>query len=330
MAPVPDSPIALVAADSPARRLAHSLPAPAGVIQRLARSGRQADRPAGGRMDRGRPRLRPGRRPRGRALRRDRERRAVPPRRRSGVTPSSSPSTTSSRSRTAGAWRPSAAIRPARRWSSTTLPRATASAASSIHVADRGRRRLPRALVAGRHGLRRQTKRLSLPPGWLMAGFRRNDLTDIAGRPLPFRSRPRRRTPQGLARATASVDWSRREIYGRDGGRCLGRRRRARGPRSRSGARRRRASPRHRRPCKRRADVVNDLRDWLARMRYAIQLGFENRADVLASCRCPGTRPIEVFQPELAVRLAALGGLAEAQVIATAGICPAARDRRGA
>jgi hypothetical protein len=63
------------------------------------------------------------------------------------------------------------------------------------------------------------------------------------------------------------------------------------------------------------AAVVNDLRDWLARMRFAVELGFQGRADVLASVPMPWDPAKQRFRPELAVRLAGLGELVEADVL---------------
>lgn len=158
------------------------------------------------------------------------------------------------------------------------------------------------------------SRSLTLPPGWLMAGFRRNDLTDtldvryhfdpaLAGYPA---------TPAPTA---ISADWSRERIYGRATSGAWG---------VVGGVAQHLAfwhTPPVREPAaipamEARADVVNDLREWLAKMRYAIQLGYQNRASLLASVPMPWDPADEVFQPELATRLAALAQLAEAKVIA--------------
>ena len=156
---------------------------------------------------------------------------------------------------------------------------------------------------------------LALPPGWLMAGFRRNDLTDTVDVRYHFdpvlAGYPAVTTPN-----VAGADWSRQQIYGRAAGGAWG----VVGglashlafwhkPPAREPAASQAMEPR--------AAVVNDLRGWLAKMRYAIQLGYENRASMMASVPMPWDPADEVFQPELSVRMAGLGQLVEADVLST-------------
>ena len=169
---------------------------------------------------------------------------------------------------------------------------------------------------------------LVLPPGWLMAGFRRNDLTDMLDVRYHF-DPALAGYPAAPGPNAVSVDWSRERIYGRATSGAWGviggvanHLAFWRTPPAREPA----ASP----TMEARAAVVNDLRDWLARMRYAIQLGFENRATELASVPMPWDPAEQLFQPELAVRLAALGRTRRIQGAVVRGICPAACDRRGA
>ena len=155
-------------------------------------------------------------------------------------------------------------------------------------------------------------KGLSLPPAWLMAGFRRNDLTDLVDVRYHF-DPALAGVPEGVASDPST--WSRARIYGAATaggawgvvGGLADHAMFWRTPPAREGA----ASP----AAQRQADIVNDLRDWLARMRYAVVLGFENRADVLSDVPMPWDPAVELFRPELAVRLAALGQLFEAGVL---------------
>ena len=156
---------------------------------------------------------------------------------------------------------------------------------------------------------------LVLPPGWLMAGFRRNDLTDMLDVRYHF-DPALAGYPAAPGPNAVGVDWSRERIYGRATSGAWGviggvanHLAFWRTPPAREPA----ASP----TMEARAAVVNDLRDWLARMRYATQLGFENRATELASVPMPWDPAEQLFQPELAVRLAALGGLAESKVLSS-------------
>ena len=109
---------------------------------------------------------------------------------------------------------------------------------------------------------------LSLPPGWLMAGFRRNDLTDMLDVRYHF-DPALAGYPAAPGPNAVGVDWSRERIYGRATSGAWGvvggvanHLAFWRTPPAREPA----ASP----TMEARAAVVNDLRDWLARMRYAI------------------------------------------------------------
>ena len=113
-----------------------------------------------------------------------------------------------------------------------------------------------------------------------------------------------------------SVDWSRERIYGRATSGAWGviggvanHLAFWRTPPAREPA----ASP----TMEARAAMVNDLRDWLARMRYAIAARLREPGDELASVPMPWDPAEQLFQPELAVRLAALGGLAESKVLSS-------------
>lgn len=154
---------------------------------------------------------------------------------------------------------------------------------------------------------------LVLPPGWLMAGFRRNDITDTLDVRYHF-DPSLAGYPAAPGPNAVGVDWSRARIYGRAAGGAWGviggvvdHMAFWRTPPAREPA----AAP----AMEARAAVVNDLRDWLARMRYAIQLGFENRATELPPVPMPWDPAEQLFQPELTVRLAALGELVEAKVL---------------
>lgn len=147
---------------------------------------------------------------------------------------------------------------------------------------------------------------LALPGAWLVAGFRRSDLTDTLDVRYHF-------DPAVLAGVPGAGEggsgWSRAEIYGGGAaggvwgavGDFLGQAAFWRVAPDREPA----ASP----AVQARADVVNDLRDWLARMRYAVELGFENRAGILAEAPMPWTPAQQGFRPELARRLAVLDEL---------------------
>src|SRR5262249_57386344 len=67
-----------------------------------------------------------------------------------------------------------------------------------------------------------------------------------------------------------------------------------------------------------RAELVNDLKQWLARMRYPVELGFDKQAADLAPLPPPWPAA-ETAAPALAVRLAALEQLRDRHILDEAG-----------
>ena len=153
---------------------------------------------------------------------------------------------------------------------------------------------------------------LTMPPAWLMAGFRRNDLSDTLDVRYYF--------DPALAGMPARTDgfggdWSRARIYGATSASSAGRAVSGlaehamfwRAPPGQEPV----ASP----AMQPLADIVNDLRAWHTHMRYAVELGFENRAAAISDVPMPWIPADQMFHPELALRLTALGQLAAAEVL---------------
>jgi hypothetical protein len=157
---------------------------------------------------------------------------------------------------------------------------------------------------------------LTLPPVWLMAGFRRNDLTDLLDVRYHF-DPALEGFPATPAASWSASDWSRAHIFGDatvggSWGAVGGLMEHAAfwyTPPEREPA----ASP----ALEPRAALVNDLKDWLGRMRYAVQLGFENRTDVLAAVPMPWDPAVLAFRPELTLRLGELDALRQEGILPT-------------
>ena len=159
---------------------------------------------------------------------------------------------------------------------------------------------------------------LSLPATWLMAGFRLSDLSNVLD--VRYNFNP---DLQGVASVPAtswaSSPWSRRQIFGEDT---------ATGTRSVVSSLFNRiafwrapppaAEPAAGPQAQARADLVNGLKDWVARMRYPVQFGFDNRADELAPVPMPWTTSPDAPVPELAIRLATLSQLFDRHIISRA------------
>jgi hypothetical protein len=155
---------------------------------------------------------------------------------------------------------------------------------------------------------------LSLPPTWLMAGFRRNDLTDLLDVRYHFDPAVQG-FPATPATTWSASPWSRSHIFGNTvsgsawgavGG-LMGHAAFWREPAERELA----ASP----ALEPQAALVDDLADWLARMRYAVQLGFERRAGEAGDAPMPWTPSVAAFRPELSLRLHDLDELREEAVL---------------
>ena len=143
---------------------------------------------------------------------------------------------------------------------------------------------------------------LAMPASWLMAGFRRNNLTDTLD--VRYHFDP---ALAGNPAVVGDVDWSRARIYGSASESLV------------ESAMFWRTKPDREPPAspavRALAEIVNDLRAWQAHMRYAIELGFENRAAELPVVPMPWTAADQTFHPELTVRLAGLGQLQAANVL---------------
>jgi hypothetical protein len=156
---------------------------------------------------------------------------------------------------------------------------------------------------------------LVLPTTWLMAGFRLSNLADLLD--VRYHFNPEL---QGMAPSTAQSwvdsEWSRAAIFGADSDA---------GSRSAVGSLLDRLAfwrpaPPAREPAasaatQRRADLVNDLREWLARMRYPVELGFDSRAAALSSLAPPWAAASGTPVTELTLRLALLDQLRAQDVI---------------
>jgi hypothetical protein len=159
---------------------------------------------------------------------------------------------------------------------------------------------------------------LSLPATWLMAGFRLSDLSNVLD--VRYNFNP---DLQGVASVPAtswaSSPWSRRQIFGEDT---------ATGTRSVVSSLFNRiafwrapppaAEPAAGPQAQARADLVNGLKDWVARMRYPVEFGFDNRADELAPVPMPWTASVDEPMPELAIRLATLSQLLDRHIVSRA------------
>jgi len=143
---------------------------------------------------------------------------------------------------------------------------------------------------------------LAMPATWLMAGYRRNNLTDTLDVRYYFDP-----ALAGNPAVAANRDLSRARIYGASTKSLVERAMFWRDKPDREPP----ASP----AVRAEADAVNDLRAWLGHMRYAIEVGFENRADELPAVPMPWTPADQAFHPELSVRLAGLEQLQAAKVL---------------
>jgi hypothetical protein len=159
---------------------------------------------------------------------------------------------------------------------------------------------------------------LSLPTTWLMAGFRLSDLSDVLD--VRYNFNP---DLQGIkpvpTRSWASSIWSRHHVFGADTG--TGQQsvvsslfNRIAFWRPPAPAREPAAGPQARA----RAELVNDVKEWLARMRYPVEFGFDNRAASLAPVPMPWAIAADVPVPELALRLATLSELLDRHIIGRA------------
>ena len=159
---------------------------------------------------------------------------------------------------------------------------------------------------------------LSLPSTWLMAGFRLSDLRDVLD--VRYNFNP---DLQGIASTPAtswaSSPWSRRQIFGEEtatgtpsvASSLFNRIAFWRGPPPA-------AEPAAGPQAEARAELVNGLKDWLARMRYPVEFGFDNRAADLAPVPMPWTISVDEPVPELAIRLATLSQLLDRHIISRA------------
>jgi hypothetical protein len=160
-----------------------------------------------------------------------------------------------------------------------------------------------------------KAKGLALPATWLMAGFRLANLADMLDVRYNFNPELQGMAPS-TARSWADSEWSRAEIFGAD---------------SDAGSRSTIASlfdrlafwrpaaparePSASAATQRRADLVDDLKEWLARMRYPVELGFDNRAAALSPPPLPWPAASGTPLTELAVRLALLDQLRNRNIL---------------
>ena len=159
---------------------------------------------------------------------------------------------------------------------------------------------------------------LSLPNTWLMAGFRLSDLSDVLDVRYNFNPDLQGITPAPAGSWASSV-WSRNQIFGEDTSTgtpsvvssLFNRIAFWRGPRP---AYEPAAGPQ----AQARAELVDGLKDWLARMRYPVEFGFDNRADALAPVPMPWVVSADEPVPELAIRLATLSQLLDRHIISRA------------
>ena len=159
---------------------------------------------------------------------------------------------------------------------------------------------------------------LALPGTWLMAGFRLSNLSDVLDVRYNFNPDLQGITPVP-AKSWASSIWTRSRIFGEDTATGT--------PSVVSSLFNRiafwRAPPPAAEPAagpqaQARADLVNGLKDWVARMRYPVEFGFDNRAADLGSVPMPWTIPVDEPVPELAIRLATLSQLFDRHIISRA------------
>ena len=156
---------------------------------------------------------------------------------------------------------------------------------------------------------------LSLPTTWLMAGFRKSDLSDVLD--IRYNFNP---DLQGIkpvpASNWASSQWARDRVFGE--GTSTGDQPvvyslfdRIAFWRSPPPPREPAAGP----AAQQRAELVDSLKEWLAKMRYPVEFGFDNRVQALAPVPMPWTVATDVPVPELALRLATLSQLRDRHII---------------
>jgi hypothetical protein len=162
-----------------------------------------------------------------------------------------------------------------------------------------------------------QQQGLTLPTTWLMAGFRLTDFSNLMDVRYHFNPEMQR-LPADSPASWGDSAWSRASIYGAETttgtpstfSSLLNRVafwRPAAPPREPPGS----AAARQR------AELVNDLRDWLGRMRYPVLYGFGNRAAALGRIPMPWPADAESKAPELTLRLAVLAQLHERGILET-------------
>lgn len=162
-----------------------------------------------------------------------------------------------------------------------------------------------------------QQQGLTLPATWLMAGFRISDFSNMLDVRYHFNPDLQGATPYPAA-SWADSAWSRAAIYGATT---------ATGTPSTFSSLLNRVAfwraptpprePPGSRAAQQRADLVNDLRDWLGRMRYPVLFGFDNRAAALGRIPMPWPLDAEAKAPELALRLAVLAQLHDRGILGT-------------
>ncbi|MFO1057531.1 MAG: hypothetical protein U1E53_11255 [Dongiaceae bacterium] len=162
-----------------------------------------------------------------------------------------------------------------------------------------------------------QQQGLSLPTSWLMAGFRLTDFSNLLDVRYHFNPELQGVAPDAAANWSDSA-WSRAAIYGALTATGT--------PSTFSSLLNRvafwRSAPPSREPASsaaaaERADLVNDLRDWLGRMRYPVLFGFGNRAAMLGAIPMPWPANAADKAPELGLRLAVLAQLHERGILDT-------------
>jgi hypothetical protein len=162
-----------------------------------------------------------------------------------------------------------------------------------------------------------QQQGLRLPATWLMAGFRLTDFSNLLDVRYHFNPELAGASADAAA-GWADSAWSRAAIYG--GGTATGT------PSTFSSllnrvAFWRGATPPREPPgspaARQRAELVNDLRDWLGRMRYPVLFGFANRAAALGPLPMPWPGDALGKPPELALRLAVLSQLHDRGILDT-------------
>ena len=151
-----------------------------------------------------------------------------------------------------------------------------------------------------------------------LPGFRLSDLSDVLDVRYNFNPDLQGITPAPAGSWASSV-WSRNQIFGEDTSTgtpsvvssLFNRIAFWRGPRP---AYEPAAGPQ----AQARAELVDGLKDWLARMRYPVEFGFDNRADALAPVPMPWVVSADEPVPELAIRLATLSQLLDRHIISRA------------